>query len=90
VHEPAVGAGGEDLDAEALELGILDRDRGQLRRSNEGEIAWVETEDDPLSLVVGELQGLEAPRADERVGLEVRGLLADLGSHHGFLPRRRG
>jgi hypothetical protein len=90
VHEPAVGAGGEDLDAEALELRILDRDRGQLRRSNEGEITGVEAEDDPLSFVGGQRQGLEALCAEKRVGLEVRGLLADVRSHHGFLPRRDG
>ena len=45
---------GEDSYAELLELSMLFGDRRNFCCSNKGKVAWIKTQDDPLSDILGE------------------------------------
>jgi hypothetical protein len=59
VYKAAISAHRQELDAELLELWILDGNCRQLRRSDKGEITWVETEHQPLPAIIGQPDILE-------------------------------
>ncbi len=56
VDKHAVHAHGKDFYAKALELLVMIGDRRYFRCSDEGEITWVKTEDNPFSKVIRELR----------------------------------
>jgi hypothetical protein len=53
VHEVGVGRHREDLDAHALELGVVVGHVAELGRAHEGEVGRVEEHHRPLALEVG-------------------------------------
>jgi len=78
VHKAAIYADGQELDSQSLELGIAGSDRCQLRRSNKSKVTRVETDDDPLSSVIGKVDGFESHTSDKRIELEIGGFFAYL------------
>ena len=53
VREAAVGADGEHLNIQRLQFSIFDGNCRQFGRSDKGEIARVEADNDPLAFVIG-------------------------------------
>ena len=51
--EATINAYGQHLNVQILQFLIFDGDRRQFGRSDEGEIARIEADDDPLAFVVG-------------------------------------
>ena len=80
VDEVAVDADREDLATEILELLILVGDRRHFGRSNKGEVTGIETEEEPLAEVVGELDVGEAAFVVRRC-VEIGGFLSDTCCH---------
>ena len=60
VREAAVGANGEYLNAEVFKIVLVGSNCCQFGRSDEGEVAGVETEQDPFSFKIGKGVILEA------------------------------
>jgi len=82
--EMAVGAHREDLHAQRLQFGVFGGNCREFGRSDEGEITRIETYQDPLAFVVGQLDRLEAA-TDKRHGFEIGGWLTYTCSHTDFL-----
>jgi hypothetical protein len=60
VGEAAVHTYREDFDIEGFQLFILDGNCRQFGGSNEGEIPWIEAQNDPMAFVVRQTDVLEA------------------------------
>jgi hypothetical protein len=65
-------------------LTVSGGDRRQFGGSNKGEITWIETDYDPSSLEIGQLDRLESLPGDKGVGLEIGRFHTDsrLHRHH--------
>jgi hypothetical protein len=82
VGETAVGADGKDLYTQLLELGILDGNCRQFRRSDKGKVTGVEAQYDPLAAIVRQLDVLKALSNNIRRELEIGGFFTNTRRFH--------
>jgi hypothetical protein len=86
VAEMTVGADGKYIYIQRLEFLVSDGNCRQFGRSNKGEVAGIETDQEPVAFVFGELDQLEAAVVEGH-RFEVRGGLAYTSDHTRFLLR---
>jgi len=77
VIEAAVSAHCQYFCVQRLELTITGGDRRQLSRSDEGEVPWIEAENDPSAFIIREFDRLETYAFQISICLKVRGFFAN-------------
>ena len=85
VDKTAVRAYGKDFHTQSFIIIIPGSNRCQLRRSHEGKIARIETEDNPFAFVIRELDGLEPFTGDKGAQLKIRRILSHACGHFLYL-----
>jgi hypothetical protein len=81
VYEAAVRTHCQHLSTQVLKFFMTGGDRRQFGGSDEGKIAWIKAQNNPLATEIGKLHGFKPGAFHKGVGFKVRGLSADAGSH---------
>ena len=86
--EAAIGAHCQYFYIQVLELIVTGGDRRQFRRSDKGEISWIEAEHNPSALMVREPDRFKSLAFYKSICLKIRSLFTHSCQHFAYLLLR--